>query len=95
MTVHDDLNAVAAAVDTLRRSVGVLRSRLGATVDVQRIEDDALRLEADVSLLMRGANVRRTATSKPEEIVYVPDKDYDPSLWADADDEGLGSHGRK
>lgn len=95
MAVDDDLEAVARAVESVRQTVGTLRNRLGATVDVQRIEDDAIRLEADVNLLMRGLDVKRRRTRPPEEIVYVPDKDYDPSLWAEAEDEGLGSHGRQ
>ena len=26
----------------------------------------------------------------PGEIVFIPDEDYDPSMWADAEDEGVG-----
>ena len=95
MAVSDDLNALAHAVDSVRRSVAALRAKVGATVDVQRLEDDAVRLEADISLLRRGLHVSRGTGGAPGEIVYVPDDDYDPSLWADADDEGLGSHGRR
>lgn len=95
MAVSDDLNALARAVDGVRRSVSALRATVGATVDVQRLEDDAVRLEADISLLRRGLQVSEGTGGPPAEIVYVPDDDYDPSLWADAEDEGLGSHGRQ
>ena len=95
MAVNDDLNALAHAVDAVRRSVTTLRATVGATVDVQRLEDDAVRLEADLSLLRRGLHVSQSSSAPPGEIVYVPDEDYDPSLWADAEDEGLGSHGRQ
>ncbi|MFZ5870339.1 MAG: hypothetical protein ACOYXW_07430 [Actinomycetota bacterium] len=95
MTANEELEAVARAVDTLRRSVAGLRGRLGATVDVERIEDDALRLESDVNLLRRSLDIARTTPRDAGEIVYVPDRDYDPSLWSDAEDEGLGSRGRQ
>jgi hypothetical protein len=36
----------------------------------------------------------RHGPAQPGEIIYIPDEDYDPSFWSDADDEGLGATGR-
>lgn len=92
MTVSDDLAAVAGDVATLRTSVQRLQGRLGDTVDVQRLKDDVARAHADVVLLARAAGEHLPSNSG--EKVYIPDGDYDPSFWADAEDEGLGAKGR-
>lgn len=98
MTVNDDLAGAAGALATLRRSAASLQAHLGDTVDVQRLKDDVTRVAADLNLLARGAGMSHGATvpaaAQPGEIVYIPDEDYDPSFWADAEDEGLGTHGR-
>jgi hypothetical protein len=94
MTVKDDLETAAGAVATLRRSVSALQGRLGDTVDVQRLRDDVTRIAADLNLLSRQAGLPQAGAAQQGEIVYIPDEDYDPSLWADADEEGLGTHGR-
>ena len=93
MTVSDDLAAAAREVAALRRSVAGIQARLGETLDVQRLKEDVARVAADLNLLARAAGMRH-GPAQPGEIVYIPDEDYDPALWADADDEGLGSHGR-
>jgi hypothetical protein len=94
MTVQDDLEAAAGAVSALRRSVAALQGRLGDTVDLQRLRDDVARIAGDLNLVARGAGLPQAGSAQPGEIVYIPDEDYDPSLWADADEEGLGTHGR-
>lgn len=93
MTVNDDLATAGTALATLRRSAAALQGRLGDTVDVQRLRDDVTRLAADLNLLARGAGIAH-GPAQPGEIVYIPDDDYDPSFWADAEDEGLGTPGR-
>ena len=68
-----------------------LREDLGNTIDVQRLRDDVARLADDVDLLARAAGVGcGERVGQPGEIVFIPDDDYDPALWSDAEDEGVG-----
>jgi hypothetical protein len=92
MTVDEDLGRAAAAAGALRRAVAALQSRLGETVDVRRLADDVTRVESDLELLRAAAGGRGTPPA-PAEVVYIPEGEYDPALFAGADDE-LGPHGR-
>lgn len=94
MTVQNDLETAAGAVSTLRRSVASMQAHLGDIVDLARLRDDVARVAADLNLVARAAGLSQAAEAQPGEIVYIPDEDYDPSLWRDADEEGLGTHGR-
>lgn len=95
MTVEEHLRAASGHVSGLRTSVADIREVLGTTVDVQRLRDDVARLADDLDLLARGAGIGAGGrTGAPGEIVFIPDTEYDPSLWADADDEGIGHPGR-
>jgi hypothetical protein len=93
MTAHDDLETAAKQLADLRASVASLQAHLGDTVDVQRLRDDVARLAADLNLVARVEGMRH-GPAQPGEIIYIPDEDYDPSFWSDADDEGLGATGR-
>ncbi|MGF1662030.1 MAG: hypothetical protein ACFCVG_06115 [Kineosporiaceae bacterium] len=92
MTVDDDLGRATAAAAALRRAVATLQDRLGETVDVRRLADDVTRVESDLELL-RAATGGRGPAAAPADVVYIPEGEYDPSLFAGADDE-LGPHGR-
>ena len=93
MGVKDDLTAAAGHVAGLRRAVTALRADLGNTIDVQRLRDDVVRLADDVDLVARAAGVgSQDRAGGPGEIVFIPDEDYDPSMWSDVEDEGVGSH---
>ena len=92
MVANDDLAALARDVAALRASVLRLQGRLGDTVDAQRLRDDVARVNADVALIARAASEHLPA--KDAEKIYIPDGDYDPSFWSDAEDEGLGARGR-
>ncbi len=92
MTVTEDLTAAADAIASLRNAAAALQGRLGETVDVRRLADDAARAAADLELLTRATGA--AAAPAAGETVYIPDGDYDPSLWADVEDEGLGTLGR-
>jgi len=95
MTVNEHLTSAAEHIAGLRRSVAGLKDVLGTTIDVQRFRDDVARLADDLDLIARGAGVGSSdRVGAPGEIVFIPDDDYDPSLWADADDEGVGHTGR-
>jgi hypothetical protein len=74
----------------LRSSIGALRSRYGDTAAVRRIHNDLERLDIDVAELASVLPAQRRSTESAEDVVIVPDTPYDPSLWRDADDEGLG-----
>jgi hypothetical protein len=88
MSVRDDLTAAAGHVAGLRRAVTGLSRELGNTIDVQRLRDDVVRLADDVDLVARAAGVgSQDRAGAPGEIVFIPDEDYDPAMWADADDE--------
>ena len=91
MTVKDHLTEAAGHVAGLRHCVAGLKDDLGTTIDVQRIRDDVARLADDLDLLARGAGVGDSSrTGAPGEIVFIPDDDYDPTLWSDVEDEGVG-----
>lgn len=91
MSVRDDLTAAAGHVAGLRRSVTALTKELGNTIDLQRLRDDVVRLADDVDLVARAAGVgSQDRAGGPGEIVFIPDEDYDPALWSDAEDEGVG-----
>jgi hypothetical protein len=39
----------------------------------------------------RGAGVgSQDRAGGPGEIVFIPDEDYDPAMWSDVEDEGVG-----
>jgi hypothetical protein len=92
MTVTDDLAACARDLASLRSSVLGLESRLGETVDLLRLKDDVARAASDLQLIAQQCGA--SSPTPTAEKVYIPDGDYDPSFWADAEDEGLGAPGR-
>jgi hypothetical protein len=93
MSVQDDLTSVQRCLDDLSRSVGRLEKQLGTGgLEMRRVRADADHLRESVALL-REAAVSPAAPRKPE-LVTIPDTPYDPSLWKDSDDEGLGARDR-
>ncbi|HET7305080.1 MAG TPA: hypothetical protein VFJ12_11105 [Segeticoccus sp.] len=91
MSTGEHLASAGQHVAALRSVVAGLRRSAGDTVDVRRLEEDVRRVAADLELLGQRA-ATRSGPGRPgqEEVVYIPDTDYDPSFWGDADDEGLG-----
>lgn len=94
MTASEDLAAAAAHVSALRDTVASLQAHVGETVDVGRLKDDISRLRADLQLVARACGLPDVPQASGEKI-YIPEGDYDPSFWQDADDEGIGAIGRK
>lgn len=93
MGVNENLTAAAGHVAGLRKAVTHLAHDLGNTIDIQRLRDDVVRLADDVDLVARAAGVgSQDRAGGPGEVVFINDEDYDPTMWADADDEGLGHH---
>ncbi|MGH8867997.1 MAG: hypothetical protein ACRDYU_08385 [Actinomycetes bacterium] len=83
------LAAVRRALAELERAVELIRSGYGDTLGVRRLRSDVRRLGEDLDELgPPGGGMAQPLPGQPLEV--VPDGDYDPSLWADAEDEGLG-----
>ncbi|ACZ31230.1 hypothetical protein Xcel_2212 [Xylanimonas cellulosilytica DSM 15894] len=80
--------ALRRSIDQLRQSVAGVRDAFGDAPEVRRLLNDLERLEIDAGELA-------TATPRPAhvpDVVVVPDTPLDPSLWSDADDEGIGGY---
>jgi hypothetical protein len=93
MSVHDDLAAVQRCLDDLMRSVGRLEQQLGSGgLEIRRVRTDTEHLRESVALLRQAASA--PAESIRPDLVSIPDTPYDPSLWHDSDDEGLGARDR-
>ncbi|GAA3851289.1 hypothetical protein GCM10022243_16310 [Saccharothrix violaceirubra] len=80
----------------LRQCVGGMRARYGDIAAVRRLVNDLERLDIDVTELgeLDDAPRPREAPRVGREVVVVPEAPYDPRLWHDADDEGLGGYRR-
>lgn len=77
----------------LRSSVSALRSRYGDVAAMRRISNDVERLDIDLAELSAVAPAPRSGSEPTAgETVVVPDTPYDPALWRDVDDEGVGGH---
>lgn len=89
MSLHDDLTSVQRRLDDLMRCVARLDEHIGDSLDMRRVRADAAHLRESLSLLHDSAP--GVAGSRKTEMVTIPDAPYDRGLWADAEDEGLGS----
>jgi hypothetical protein len=96
MTIHDELDRTRRAVQALETSLAGLRNRLGEHLDVLRLIDDVARCSADLRRLEQQVGVQVGSQGR-QELVVIPDGDYDHSLWGagDVDHEGLGAPGRR
>ncbi|MER7487695.1 hypothetical protein ABTY20_17650 [Streptomyces sp. NPDC126497] len=94
MSVHDELSSVQRCLDDLVRSVGRLEKQLGGGgLEMRRVRTDADHLRESFALLRETAAVTAAPQRRPD-LVTISDTPYDPSLWVDTDDEGLGARGR-
>ncbi|MFF5154951.1 hypothetical protein ACFY3N_01545 [Streptomyces sp. NPDC000348] len=95
MSVHEELTSVQRCLDDLIRSVGRLEKQLGSGgLEMRRVRADAGHLRESVALLRETA-VAASAPQRRPDLVTISDTPYDPSLWVDTDDEGLGARGRR
>jgi hypothetical protein len=92
-TVRDDLAATRRALTELERCARSLRGHLGDSLDVRRVVGDAERLAASLAVLEE--IVAGPRGPSPGQLEVIPDGEYDPSFWADAEDEGLGARDRR
>lgn len=93
MSLHDNLTSAQRALDDLVRSVSRLHDQLGDNLDMRRVRADVEHLRNSLALLRDSVPGGRPSRQTPE-MVKIPDAPYDPALWADAEDEGLGSRHR-
>ena len=87
MAVTTELTTLHRTIDELRSIMADVRSRYGDIPAVRRLLGDIDRIDLDLSELdtMPPPPVQQT-----HDIHVIDDRPVDPSLWADADDEGLG-----
>ncbi|KAA5835093.1 hypothetical protein ABT337_07490 [Saccharopolyspora hirsuta] len=78
-------------VGQLRRSVDSLVRNHDNCLSARRLHNAVERLELDLA-----AECPRSCAAEPsaQAVVLVPDEPYDPDLWRDADDEGIGGFRR-
>jgi hypothetical protein len=78
-----DVSAARRAARDLVRTVEHLKSQHGDSVDMRRLLYDAQRISEDLDILA-GPDASEPATSEP---IMIPDHDYPPEFWHDADRE--------
>src|SRR5690625_4480447 len=93
MTRREDLAAVKAALERLDTAVTTLRARYGDTLGMRRLATDVERVADDIAEL--GDPSPNVVPPQPTHLEPIPDEPYDPSMWAGADDEGLGAPDRR
>jgi hypothetical protein len=89
MAATSELTVLHRALDELRTVVDSVRGRYGDIPAVRRLLGDVERILLDASEL---DTVPPPAESAPVEVQLVDDKPFDPAMWADCDDEGIGGY---
>jgi hypothetical protein len=92
MAEQDIRAEVEAALARLDRAVAALRDEYGPTLGTRRLVSDVRRFTDDLDELGDPAPGHRAA--RQDELEEIPDAPYDPSMWADAEDEGFGAPDR-
>jgi hypothetical protein len=92
------LDDVSHAIDELRARVGDAKAAYGDIPAVQRLVNDVERVEIDARELVGVVGVAAPSPPPPPspQRVGIPidDTPLNPTMWADADDEGVGGfHG--
>jgi len=91
-----DLARSRQLTDELEFAVHALESRLGPGLDVRRVRTDLDHLRESLRLLQDTQNAAHSGSphagsTQYGPIIEIPDTPYDPELWRDAGDEGIGS----
>jgi hypothetical protein len=94
MAVTSELTTLHRTVDELRANVSSLRERYGDIPAVKRLLGDIERIDLDAAELDEITPLAAVPLPAPDEVQVLDDTPHDPSLWADADDEGLGGYHR-
>jgi hypothetical protein len=87
MTGPAELSALHRTLEELRSIVNSVRSRYGDIPAVKRLLGDVDRIDLDAADL---DSVTPPPSPVAGDMQLIDDQPHDPSLWADADDEGLG-----
>lgn len=88
---HEDLAQARRRLDDLTRAVRALRRTLGDTYGVRRLGDDVERARTSLGFLAETvAESEPVVAPVPTPTEVMSDLPYDPILFADADDEGVG-----
>jgi hypothetical protein len=93
MPATAELTVLHRALDELSAAVGSVRGRYGDIPAVKRLLGDVERILLDAAELdsvppSSGPGFEPS----PSEVQMIDDTPLDPSLWADADDEGIGGY---
>ena len=91
MAQPSELSALHRTVDELRTAIGSVRTRYGDIPVVKRLFGDVDRIDLDASEL---DDLLPPAVPADGPVQLIDDRPHDPSLWAGADDEGLGGYQR-
>lgn len=92
MAVNAELSALQRAIGDLQQCAHALQTRYGDIPGVRRLLNDVERLSIDAAELE--AIPPPTTSPKADEVQILTDEPYDPALWTDADDEGVGGYQR-
>ncbi|MDQ4084691.1 MAG: hypothetical protein M3165_02645 [Actinomycetota bacterium] len=92
-SAHTTVAGVQEALVRLARAVDQLRAEYGDTLGVRRLSSDVERLGADLDELGEPQPGYRRVPSL-EELEEIPDREYDASMWSDAEQEGFGAPDR-
>jgi hypothetical protein len=84
-----DTSDVRRALATLEHAVGRLRARCTDCVGLDRLASDVRRVAEDLDLLGELAPAQARGDALPR-VEFVQDTPYDPAVFQQADDEGLG-----
>jgi hypothetical protein len=88
INARSDMAMAERALHDLARIARILPEVFGATLDVRRVIDDIHRLQNSLGLLNEAVMPRRLTFA--HELEAIPDNEYDPTFWLDADHEGIG-----
>jgi len=86
MSETAELMSLRRAISDVRSCVALLRDRHGDVPSVQRLVGDVERLDLDA------ADLDLPPQLAVPEVVPLSSEPIDPSIWADADDEGVGGY---
>jgi hypothetical protein len=91
---HTAVSAVREAILHLDTEFEQLRAEYGDTLGVRRVTSDVQRLGADLDELGDPQPGHHHPTPRLEDLEEIPDREYDASMWSDADQGGFGAPDR-
>jgi hypothetical protein len=92
-STHTAVSGVQEVLQRLTQAVERLRAEYGDTLGVRRLTSDVQRIGADLDELGDPQPGYRPGP-RPEDLEEIPDREYDASMWSDADQEGFGAPDR-